>query len=428
MKEQIKLFKTLSNISSINEKKEFLKSCENNTFFKEVLKFLLNPYINTGIREKKWDKIQPTNPHFRQVDVQLEFLDILNIFKYNSTGNNSTIELIKNITADWTEEEQEFVKAAIIRSLRLGVNHPIVNSVYGEGFIPTFGVQLGTPIESVKLKGNEWISITRKFNGTRCVFINGKLYTRSGKEYVGLEHIADELKQINDTLGQNLFFDGELLYKNEEGLGDSEAFQKGTGIANSKLENKTQLKFVIFDCFPVEEFYLGKSEMSYKERHNTYINPLNEFASENINVAQVLYQGTNHEAIAEYLNYAEDVDWEGIMLNLDVPYECKRVKGLIKVKKFKSCDVRCIRVETGTGRNKDRLGNIVVNYKGYEVSVGSGFSDEMRDTFWTNPEQIVGKIVSVKFKEETTNKQGGISIQFPVFESIRFDKDEESYN
>ena len=33
-----------------------------------------------------------------------------------------------------------------------------------------------------------------------------------------------------------------------------------------------------------------------------------------------------------------------------------------------------------------------------------------------------------KYKEETKNKDGGISIQFPVFETIRFDKNEPSYN
>ena len=45
-----------------------------------------------------------------------------------------------------------------------------------------------------------------------------------------------------------------------------------------------------------------------------------------------------------------------------------------------------------------------------------------------NPKNVVGHIISVKYKEETKNKDGGISIQFPVFECVRFDKDEPSYN
>ena len=40
--------------------------------------------------------------------------------------------------------------------------------------------------------------------------------------------------------------DGELVLK-DCGLSDSEAFQKGTGIANSKNETKEELEYVIFD-------------------------------------------------------------------------------------------------------------------------------------------------------------------------------------
>ena len=121
-------------------------------------------------------------------------------------------------------------------------------------------------------------------------------------------------------------------------------------------------------------------------------------------------------------------DWEGIILNLDTPFECKRTKNLIKVKKFFSCDIKCIGTEEGSGRNKGTLGALVCDYKGNKVRVGSGFSDVDRKHFWLHPENVIGKIISVKYKEETKNKDGGISIQFPVFEAIRFDKTDSSYN
>lgn len=44
-------------------------------------------------------------------------------------------------------------------------------------------------------------------------------------------------------------------------------------------------------------------------------------------------------------------------------------------------DLRVIRIERGTGRNKDRLGKAIVEYKGNEVGGGSGFSDEQRNHF-----------------------------------------------
>ena len=73
-------------------------------------------------------------------------------------------------------------------------------------------------------------------------------------------------------------------------------------------------------------------------------------------------------------------------------------------------------------RNKDRLGALICEYKDNIVKVGSGFSDEFRDHAWIDPSIIVGKIVEVKYKEKTTNKFNGESLQFPVFVRIRDDK------
>lgn len=62
------------------------------------------------------------------------------------------------------------------------------------------------------------------------------------------------------------------------------------------------------------------------------------------------------------------------------------------------------------------------------LGVGSGFTDEQRSYYWKYPDKIVGKIVQIKYKGETTNKNGGVSVQFPIFEIVRNDKAEPSYN
>ena len=74
------------------------------------------------------------------------------------------------------------------------------------------------------------------------------------------------------------------------------------------------------------------------------------------------------------------------------------------------------------------LGLIHCDYKGFDLGVGSGFTDEQRRYYWNHPDEIIGKIVQIKFKGETTNKNGGVSVQFPIFEIVRTDKTEPSYN
>ncbi len=425
MIEVIKLFKRLQETSSLNGKKAIITANKDNDLFKKCLKFLLDGNVITGISDAKISK--SVGNDFVLMNDTWE--DVMNYLRTHNSGKDEDILYVQRFIITQPEERKEFYKQMITKTFRLGADAKLVNKCI-PGLIPTFDVMLGTPIDKVKLKGNEWISISRKLNGTRCAFIGDKCMTRQGKEYKGLDHIIRDIEAMGYS---DFFIDGELLYKNKEGLSDSEAFQKGTGIAMSKEAEKTQLKFVVFDMFPLKEFSQGKSNLPYSQRKSKYLNEMRKDITkclfvENIEVVPMCYEGTDHTEIWKWLDYAEENDWEGIILNLDSPYECKRTKNLIKVKKFFSCDIKCIDIEEGSGRNKGTLGALVCNYKGNKVNVGSGFSDEDRKRIWQHPENIIGKIISVKYKVETKNKDGGISIQFPVFESVRFDKDEPSYN
>lgn len=427
MIEVIKILKQIQETSSLNDKKEIIIKNKDNNLFKECLKFLLDGNVTTGIAEKKYNSITVQTSDWIHNNVDSEFLELLNYIKQHNTGREEDVIQVQAWCCTMSAEVKNFVRGMITKSIKLGADAKLVNKCI-PGLIPTFDVMLGTPIDKVKLKGNEWISISRKLNGTRCAFIGDKCMTRQGKEYIGLDHIINDIKKIGY---EDHFIDGELLYKNNEGLSDSEAFQKGTGIAMSKDENKQDLKLVVFDLFPLEEFWNGKSRNTYENRRkalNVFDLQLQDICCKNIEVVNQLYAGTDHSQIWKWLDYAEENDWEGIMLNLDTPYECKRTKNLIKVKKFFSCDIKCTGIEEGSGRNKGTLGALICDYKGNKVNVGSGFSDEDRKRIWQHPENIIGKIISVKYKEETKNKDGGVSIQFPVFETIRFDKNEPSYN
>ena len=229
-----------------------------------------------------------------------------------------------------------------------------------------------------------------------------------------------------------MVLDGELIRKNTDGKSDSENFQIGTGIANSKDTDKSCMEYVIFDILPKNEFIKGESTAKYSERKRFLCDVLSEqidkYSLENIRIVPMWYEGTDHSQIQKSLDYAEQFDYEGAMVQLDTTYKCKRTKELIKVKCFYDCDIKCIGIEQGTGKNVNTLGSIICEYKGNTVKVGSGFTDDTRNYYWSNPDEIIGKIITVKYKEETKNKDGSISLQFPVFVCCRTDKTEENYN
>lgn len=430
MDKVIKLFKQIQDTSSLNDKKKIITSNKDNELFKKCMKFLLDGNIKTGISTKKIKKkvnqSSELAPYY--LSVHSTFEDVMEYLQKSNTGKDEDIYEIQAFLSGH-EENREFYEQMITKTFRLGADAKLVNKCI-PGLIPTFDVMLGTPIDKVKLKDKEIIFITQKLNGTRCLYVDGKLMTRQGKIYTGLDHILSDINKFNDYSYSKIVLDGELVYKNKEGLSDSESFQKGTGIAMSKNPDKTDLKFKVFDAITLDDFRSGRSSETYGKRRNTYIKIVSDdFSdSENIEVLPLLYEGTDHSQIWKWLDYAEENDWEGIMLNLDTPYECKRTKNLIKVKKFFSCDIRCTGIEEGSGRNNGTLGALICDYKGNKVNVGTGFSDKDRKQIWQHPEDVIDKIITVKYKEETQNKDGGISIQFPVFEAVRFDKNEPSYN
>lgn len=425
MKEVIKLFRQIQETSSLNDKKKIITDNKDNELFKECLKFLLDGNVVTGISDKKLSKNLEITKH---IEITCGFEDIIEYLKFCNSGKDDDIATVQGFIAAQPDEDKEFYSQMVTKKFRLGADAKLVNKCI-PGLMPTFDVMLGTSIEKVKLKGDEKIFISQKLNGTRCAFIGDKCMTRQGKEYTGLQHIVEELQEL---VGTNMFVDGELIYKNKEGLSDSEAFQKGTGIAMSKDEDKSELKLVVFDMFPLDEFWNGTSKEVYSSRRknlNALAQDICLRGSENLEVVTCIYSGDDHSEIWWCLDKAEESDWEGIMVNLDTPYECKRTKNLIKVKKFYTYDLEVIDVEEGDGRNKGTLGALVVKYKNNTVNVGSGFTDDERKHFWDNKDDIIGRVIEVKFKEITVDKKSGLeSLQFPVFCGVREFGKEPSYN
>ena len=320
MEEIIKLFKQIQETSSLNDKKVIIDANKDNELFKKCLLFLLDGNINTGISNKKINKkVEPSSelaPYYLCRNSTFE--EVMDYLIKNNTGTDADIYEIQSFLDG--QEDRDFYEQMITKSFKLGADKKVINSVI-PGLIPTFEIQLGTSIEKCKLVDGTYISISHKMNGTRCVFLNGQMKSRQNKLYSGLDHIIADIKKLGL---EDFFIDGELVYKNEEGLSDSDAFQKGCSIAMSKDNDKSQLKLVVFDIFLKEEFLnLHTSKKTYKERRKD-LDKLEEsiIASgiTNLSVVERLYEGTDHSQIWKWLDYAdEDMGWEGIMINLDTP-------------------------------------------------------------------------------------------------------------
>ena len=70
------------------------------------------------------------------------------------------------------------------------------------------------------------------------------------------------------------------------------------------------------------------------------------------------------------------------------------------------------------------LSSVEIEHKGNTVNVGSGFTIGERLFFKENPEQLIGKTITVKYFEETSDCNGKASLRFPTIKAIHGERRE----
>ena len=420
----------LQSIAGANAKCEFIKAHRDDTYFKRFLYFALNPMLTYNISKKSTDKLMAEENFDGQK--LIFFNDIFECCEHLSRlrgMDDATLRQVKMLlNVKYPEiDERELYIQLLSKKVRLGIAAKTINKII-PNLIPEWEVQQAYTVEKYPLKEGTEFWLTQKLNGARATLYEGQLLARSGMPYKGLEHITDALSWLRVA---GFVADGELTLKDKGNLSDNEAFRVSTGILNSDNVNKTVICYTIFDMIPVKDFDALKPQVTYRYRRDI----LNKFAERisdtdgAVKVLPVLYHGTDQFKIEELLEQMVREDKEGLMINTDVPYRRTRHKGILKVKRFYTMDLPIIRCEEGTGRLSGTLGAFVLKYKENEVKVGSGFTDEQRERFWNNRDDMEGLLCEVKYKEISQDKGTGLeSLQFPVFVGIRTDKTEVSYS
>ena len=415
----------LQNTSGALAKKKVIADNKGNENFCKLLYYALHPLLTYKVSERTLRKPMPISASITLTKTNI--FEVCEELSQRKALDDTTVYQIKSFLEGQPEEEKELYTRILSKTLRLGVTAKTVNKAI-PGLIPEWEVQQAYPIDKYPINDGAWFSLTEKLNGVRATYFRGHLYARSGEVYESLDHIIDELEAFGDL---GLVFDGELTLLDKGGLSDNEAFRVATGIINSENDDKTRVCFTIFDVIPADEFASGESKQGYKDRRalldELAQSPLFEEA-QYIKVLDVLYQGTDQSKIDELLERMVREDKEGLMANLDVAYKCKRHNGILKVKRFYTMDLPIVRCEEGTGRLAGTLGALVLNYKGNEVNVGTGFTDTERAIYWAAQDKLTDLLCEVKYKEISYDKKTGAeSLQFPVYVCLRTDKTEASY-
>lgn len=416
------IFDELKATSSRLEKESIIDKSKENKLFSRVLNFVLNPYITTGLSDKKIVKKVVAHP---MIELS-SFTDALNYLQQNNTGTDEVIANIQKFIRVRSTDMAEFYRSIFTKSIKVGIGTTTVNKVYGYEFIPQFEVMLADKY----FDNTEWVegkdfTITLKLDGIRCVAIKqaGKVrfFSRQGQEILGLIELQKELENVNKD---SFVLDGELIV---DGPGTSADQYKITTQVVRADGDKKGVTFYAFDVLEVEEFEKNKGETPYTLRRK---NLEDNFSDMNhVTALPALYSGSDTQKIFDLLELVRKQHKEGVMVNInDAVYDFKRTRNLLKVKVMQDVDLAITGFEEGSGRLEGTLGRINVDYKGNTLGVGGGFSDEQRKWFWENKDNLIGRVISVQYFEETQNANGVPSLRFPVFKELREEGKEVSYS
>lgn len=433
------IFEQISGASGSTQKIAIIKRNSDNNLFKKMLRFVYDDFIRTGMTYKTLASVDApaffTDFNGQQYDIE----QLMRYVKSHNTGAMATVSLVQDFCSVLSNENRDFLYHVFGKDLKIGVTAKTINKALGKGFIREFGVQLAHPYHKyADSVTGKMFCLTQKLDGHRSVFIykdgQGQFFTRKGLPISGLEEQAKEATEVIKTYGRDMVLDGELLLFNRDDLPTKDLFRATSRVLRSETANKTGILFNVFDALPTCEFEQGKSTQTFFDRKNGLEGALARTIYDrhvhipHIQIVSNLYYGNDITKIKELQErYVKPNGWEGLMLNIvDGYYQTKRTKDLLKIKEFFDADVVVKDVFEGEGKLKNTLGGIIVDYKGYDVRVGTGFDDASRDYYWNNQDEIIGKVATVQYFEETNNQNDdSISLRFPVFITVRQDKTAE---
>ena len=349
------------------------------------------------------------------------------------TGNAAR-DAVDALVAQATQTEWNgWYRRILIKDLRCGTSEKTINKVveknYAQYAIPIFGCQLAhdSANHEGKVTGKKLIEV--KLDGVRVITIvraDGRvdMFSRNGKELANFPHIAEQIssviKQKGSSKSMDVVLDGEIMSSSFQDLMKQVHRKDNVEAGDAVLH--------LFDVLPLADFEQGVYNKDQETRSSmvkfwvetnqallpnvTYV--ANELVDLDTIKGQARFKMINTQAVAG--------GYEGIMLKDPLAgYECKRSVAWLKLKPFIEVSLTVVATEEGTGKNVGKMGALVCegvdDGKAIRVNVGSGFTDQQRDEFWSC--RVDGQVVEVRADAVTQNQDGTYSLRFPRFKAFR---------
>lgn len=418
----------MNSTNSTNEKIEIIRDYHSKV--KKVLYYTYNSFMQYNITPKLLEK----RPDLCNKHTKFESIfDLLNSLNQRLITGHKAIEEVNGFLFKHPEFK-ELMYLILERNLKTRVSVKLINKAL-PNLIPTFNVALANKYDEktkkkVDFKKDVWY-VSRKLDGVRCIIVvdekgKARSFSRAGKQFHTLSLVEKEIESLGV---KNVVYDGEMCIVDENGDENFQSIMKEIGRKDYTINNGL---YQIFDFIPSVMFQKGEaSSGTFSQRllaleslllgktlkHIDYLSHIPVFSFEELD---------------DLTRKASEKGWEGLMLRKNSTYKGKRSNDILKVKTFYDAEYEVVDTFTGPLRyikeglevEEEMLSGVAIKHKGNTVRVGSGFSIDQRKHLFKNPQDILGKTITVQYFEESQNQNGEYSLRFPVIKVIHGEKRE----
>lgn len=234
-----------------------------------------------------------------------------------------------------------------------------------------------------------------KLDGLRCVVTKDGMFSRNGKPIASAPHIWETLKHLF-VANPSLVTDGELYnHQLKHDFNRIISLAKKTKPNEEDLaESAKHLEYWVYDCSPKGGGVFGDRLIVLEE----IVESLSSKVVHMVETSKVTDQDGLDELYSEYLAQG----FEGQMVRLDLPYENKRSKSLLKRKTFLDSEYELVDLEEGRGNLTGIAARAILKTKeGIQFEAGMIGSHEYCAELLRRKAEVIGQMATVVYQNLT---------------------------
>jgi DNA ligase-1 len=268
---------------------------------------------------------------------------------------------------------------------------------------------LAHKLNESKIDWDKPVYMQPKLDGVRCLFTKDGAFSRTGKQFMNVQHIEESLKSFFYQK-PDVILDGELynhsLKHDFEKIISLVRKQKPTELDKAEARKLTQYHVYDYVDYPAIAYKERLDNLTTSDIYNEHIKYVLTTIVATPAMAKVIHQ--------EYL----DMGYEGSILRTDTPYKHGRSWGLMKFKDFHDAEATIVGYEEGKGKRTGTIGKFLMeDNQGIKFGCppGKGFTYADMTKMLESIHDYIGKEATFTYFERT--KAG--SYRHPLFKTLR---------